>query len=408
MTVRTLEPATRRLAAAFDTRLKDVRKDFVGRDEAIELVALAMLCREHVLLVGPPGTAKTSLLDSFRLMLGLGEHYFSYLLTRFTEPAEVFGPVDIKQFQEDGVYKINTRGMLPEAYLAFLDEVFQGSSAILNTLLTIVNERTFRNGTETMAVPLVTLLGSSNEIPDDPELAAFNDRFMLRCRLDYVPDDDVEKVLDIGWAGEKHMIRRNGVGAGDTGGADDPAARTRVTFSLAELAALQHAVAEVDLAAVRGPFARIVRSLRGEGVVFSDRRAVKAQKVFAASAVLAGRGSADVADLARLAHLWASPRDEASIRRILADHGVEVPDAGRPRRSRAEIALVLGELKAERDRCASTAELRELLDRGQRLVVELKRDHPQASHLLTDAQHIQQDTMTAFRKSLIEQEWGGV
>ncbi|WP_322770293.1 AAA family ATPase, partial [Frankia sp. Cr1] len=167
-----LDQPTRVLARTFATRLHDVKQSFVGRDEAVDLVALAVLCREHVLLVGPPGTAKTSLLERFRRMLDA--RYFSYLLTRFTEPAELYGPVDIRRFQTEGVYQVNTAGMLPEADIAFLDEVFQGSSAILNTLLTLINERTFHNGAQAVPANLITLLGSSNDIPDDPVLAAFS------------------------------------------------------------------------------------------------------------------------------------------------------------------------------------------------------------------------------------------
>src|SRR5262249_18951583 len=152
---------------------------------------------EHVLLIGPPGTAKSSLLDRFRRLLDA--EYFTYLLTRFTEPSELFGPLDLRLFQNEGVYRVNTAGMLPEAQIVFLDEIFQGSSAILNSLLTIVNERHFHNGSEVVDAALVSLFGSSNDIPDDPMLAAFSDRFLLRCRLDYVHEDLIEDVLDKGW-----------------------------------------------------------------------------------------------------------------------------------------------------------------------------------------------------------------
>ena len=169
-----LDQATRQKARTFATRLAEVKNDLVGRDEVVDLVALATLCREHVLLVGPPGTAKTLLIDRFRRLLDA--RYFTYLLTRFTEPAELFGPLDVPVFQQEGRYRINTSGMLPEAEIAFLDEIFQGSSAILNSLLTLVNERRYSNGSEVHEAALVTLIGSSNEIPRDPLLAAFSDR----------------------------------------------------------------------------------------------------------------------------------------------------------------------------------------------------------------------------------------
>ncbi|WP_239382542.1 AAA family ATPase [Frankia sp. CIT1] len=400
-----LSQPTRVLARTFATRLHEVKQGFVGRDEAVDLVALAVLCREHVLLVGPPGTAKTSLLERFRRILDA--RYFSYLLSRFTEPAELFGPVDIRRFQTEGVYEVNTAGMLPEADIAFLDEVFQGSSAILNTLLTLINERTFHNGARTVDVNLITLLGSSNDIPDDPVLAAFGDRFLLRCRLDYVPDDDIEDVLALGWRGEQELInlaepaRAHGPSGEQD---DDPAARTRVGFSLADLTALRRAVAGIDLSAVRGPFARIVRSLRAEGVAFSDRRAVKAQKTFAASALLAGRAVAELADLAPLVHLWTNPRDEQTMRRVAADAGVPVDQPGHTVRSVGELRLDLTELVGQRARVARAEEFRELLRRGHRLALELRRDHPDARDLLADVQRQQRETIIVYRERFTEEE----
>lgn len=385
MTAPVLDQRTRRLAATFASRLKDVKQGFIGRDEAVDLVALAALCREHVLLVGPPGTAKTSLLEKFRLLLDA--RYFSYLLTRFTEPAELFGPVDIQKFQQ-GIYHVNTEGMLPDADIAFLDEVFQGSSAILNTLLTLVNERRFHNGARTVDANLMTLLGSSNDIPDDPVLAAFSDRFLLRCRLDYVAEDDIDDLLSLGWEGERGLIH-----------AAAPAVPVPATagFPLRDLIALQEAVPTVDLTEVRGALARIVRSLRAEGVVFSDRRAVKAQKAVAATALLAGRAAAEPADLAALVYLWSHPRDEPSLRRIVADHGVPVERTGRPR-DPTELRLDLHELVGLRDRVSSAEEFRELLRRGQRLALEARRDHPGAGDLLGETQRAQRETIITFRE----------
>uniref|UniRef100_UPI0020255D4D AAA family ATPase n=1 Tax=Frankia sp. CiP1_Cm_nod1 TaxID=2897160 RepID=UPI0020255D4D len=323
------------------------------------------------------------------------------LLTRFTEPAELFGPIDIRRLQTEGVYQVNTAGMLPEADIAFLDEVFQGSSAILNTLLTLINERTFHNGTQAVGANLITLLGASNDIPDDPVLAAFSDRFLLRCRLDYVPDDDIEDVLTLGWRGEQELINAVADGAA---AADGPAGRTRAGFGLADLGRLQRAVADIDLTAVRGPFARIVRSLRAEGVVFSDRRAVKAQKTFAARALLAGRAAAELADLAPLVHLWTDPRDEQTIRRIVADAGVPVDQPGRTVRSLGELRIDLAELAGRREEASRAEEFRELLRRGQRLVLELRRDHPDARDLLTDVQRHQRETITIYRERFAEEE----
>ena len=236
----------------------------MDRDEVVELLGIGALCHEHVLVIGPPGTAKTRLLNRFSQMLDTTP--FSYLLTRFTEPAEIFGPIDVKLFQESKTYEINTAGMLPEARVAFLDEVFQGSSAILNTLLTLINERTFYNGRKKMITPLVTLVGSSNEIPDDPTLAAFSDRFLLRCTLGYVSDDQIEEVLQLGWAAEQSLIYSAGHdGSGRAADRQPADERTLVPVSPQELSLLQQAVARIDLSEVMLTYVRIIQALRDRG-----------------------------------------------------------------------------------------------------------------------------------------------
>src|ERR1035438_9024149 len=154
---------------------RDLNRVFVARERAIDLLALAAVSHEHLLLIGPPGTAKTAIIRRFcDLVEARG---FTYLISRFTEPAELFGPLDLQKFQA-GTYEIHTDGMLPSADISFLDEVFQGSSPILNSLLSIINERVFHNGATRQPVPLATLIGASNMLPDDPWLQAFADRFL--------------------------------------------------------------------------------------------------------------------------------------------------------------------------------------------------------------------------------------
>jgi MoxR-like ATPase len=387
------ETADRRiklLARTFATRLEQVKHDFIDRDEAVDLIGLALLSREHVLLVGPPGTAKTALLTAFGSLLRTEP--FTYLLTRFTEPAELFGPLDVRRFQQDGMYQINTDGMLPQAELAFLDEVFQGSSAILNTLLTLLNERRFHNGGFMQDCPLVTMLGSTNELPDDPVLAAFSDRFLLRSRLDYVPDDAVEDVLQLGWRTEQRVIR-----------AAHRDRRSEAGFGMDDLDTLQQAVATVDLSPVLPLYSQIVRDLRAQGVAFSDRRAVKAQKVFAAAALLAGRARAEAADLAPLISLWTDGRDEPAMRRIVADHGVEVAEPGHRVRDLADIRLALDELRARRDSLRSAEEFHEQLRLLRRLSTEIANDHPAEQQTSARVKQALRETVTAFQERFGEE-----
>jgi MoxR-like ATPase len=365
-------------ARTFGYRLQQLADDFIDRDEAVRVIGLAALCREHVLLVGPPGTAKTSLIDRFRRMLDVT--YFTYLLTRFTEPAELFGPIDVRAFQEDSVYRVNTTGMLPQAHIAFLDEVFQGSSAILNTLLTLINERTFNNGGDVVRTPLLTLLGSSNEIPDDPVLAAFGDRFLLRCRLGYVAGDEVDDLLTVGWNNECDLVA--GRSTRPVTSWDEAVGPDSVRFDLATLTRLQAEVTRVDLAPVRDLLVRVVRSLRAEGVAFSDRRAVKAQKLIAASALMAGRATAEPADLGVIAYLWTDPKDELTLRRLIRDQDVPLDQQLRAGRPSSDLIADLNNLTARSTQASSREERRELVRRLHRLLTEARRDHPVEHDLL--------------------------
>src|SRR6476646_1914772 len=160
-----------------------LERQFLGKDEIIRLLMIAVVAGEHCVLLGPPGTAKSALIRSLAELMQA--RYFEYLLTRFTEPNEIFGPVDIGAFRE-GVYRRNTAGMLPEAEVVFLDEVFKSNSAILNALLTLLNERKFNNGGTVMDVPLLSVIGASNEVPQDESLAAIFDRFLLRVRSEHL------------------------------------------------------------------------------------------------------------------------------------------------------------------------------------------------------------------------------
>lgn len=254
--------------------LSDASEGLIEREVMVELIGLAAVAGEHILLIGPPGTAKSEAVR--RVARALHGQYFEYLLGRFTEPMELFGPVDLRKLRE-GVVVTDTTGMMPEAEIAFLDEIFLGSTAILNTLLGILNERRFRRGHTDVRCPLRVAVGASNALPEDVSLSAFADRFLLRVFVDPVPDPRIEELLAGGWALHRH---------GD-----------RAEASVAELDTLAEAARHADLSAVRAPLAHALRRLRRAGITLSDRRAVKVQKLIAAAAVIDGRAAAGEADL---------------------------------------------------------------------------------------------------------------
>ncbi|MFT3713534.1 MAG: AAA family ATPase [Archangium sp.] len=270
--------------------LKAAREGLVARDVLVELVLLAAVAEEHLLIIGPPGTAKS--LAARRAAQVFEAKYFEYLLGRFTEPSEIFGPVDLKKLRE-GVVETEVGGMLPDAELAFLDEVFLGSSAILNTLLGLLNERAFRRGKSALKVPLRVCVGASNALPTDEALAAFADRFLLRTFVEPLPDALLEELLAARPTKLKPMA------------------------TIADLDALISAAREVDLTLLRPLYAQCVRLLRQAGVELTDRRLVRIQRLIAAAATLNDRTRAEPEDLWPLVFALPSQEQQALARNVL-------------------------------------------------------------------------------------------
>lgn len=276
--------------------IREATDGLVEREQLAELMVLGAVAGEHLLVIGPPGTGKSAVVR--RVAASLGGNYFEYLLGRFTEPSELFGPVNLNKLR-DGLVETDTAGMLPEADVAFLDEVFLGSTAILNTLLGVLNERQFRRGHTRLRCPLRICVGAANGLPEDEGLAAFADRFLLHTFVEPVADNRLEDLLAGGWEmGRRTVAARAG---------------------LDRLDILSGAVNAVDMAAVRPALAHAVRQLRQAGIELSDRRIVRSQRLVAAAAVLAGRERASAADLWPLLFAIPTAAGQAGAREALRD-----------------------------------------------------------------------------------------
>ncbi|MCK6534525.1 MAG: AAA family ATPase [Polyangiaceae bacterium] len=269
---------------------------FLGKSEVIRLLLIAVVAREHAVLIGPPGTAKSALIRTLAELIDA--KYFEYLLTRFTEPNEIFGPVDIAAFR-DGHYRRKTEGMLPESEVVFLDEVFKANSAILNSLLSLLNERRYTSGGQIIECPLISAFGASNEVPSDESLSAMFDRFLLRIRSDHLDAYHFNELLQLGVQHEVKKLRRS---------KPQPLLSAANIHAMTEDLARRLSFSEAFLSSYKG----LVFQIRAEGISISDRRVVKMLKLFAASAYIDGRSEADVSDLFVLKHIW-NAEDQAPI-----------------------------------------------------------------------------------------------
>src|SRR4051812_1640201 len=162
----------------------DLAARFPERKGVIDGALCSIFAGEHVLFLGPPGTAKSSLARS--IAQAFSGRYFEWLLTKFSTPDELFGPVSLRSLEQDRFERI-TMDKLPAAEFAFVDETFRANSAILNSMLTLMNERVYHNGgSQPTSCPLVTLFGASNDLPEGRELEAVFDRFLLRFDVQYL------------------------------------------------------------------------------------------------------------------------------------------------------------------------------------------------------------------------------
>ncbi len=267
--------------------LMKLEEPFVGRHEEALVLTLALMSGEHVVLIGEPGTAKSAL--ARRASELIKARFFKYLLTKYTEPSEIIGPLDIKALKE-GEYKRITRGKLPEADIAFLDEIFNANSAMLNGLLSIMQERVIYDGYTEIHVPLWSLIAASNRVPEEVELEALYDRFLYRHYIKPLEIEYWDKLLDASWNLERGLY-----------------SRPEPVTDIDTVKRIARTVLEVDLSRVKPLLVKLFVAMHEKGIHITDRRKGRIMKSVAAYALLNGRKRAVEDDLIVLK--YTVPRD---------------------------------------------------------------------------------------------------
>ncbi|WP_426751123.1 AAA family ATPase [Myxococcus sp. Y35] len=271
----------------------ELRARFPERQDVIDGALATILCGEHVLLVGPPGTAKSGLIRA--IARAFGAVLFERLLTRTSIPEELLGPMSLHALDK-GHFTHVTTGMIPEAHFVLMDQIFAAGSPVINLLIRLLDERVFLNDGAPVPVPLVSLFGATSELPENGTQEHLFDRFLLRFELDYLQrPSSLRTVL----------------------AAPEPTAATML--GMEALSAMQEAIPNVKLTEETLDAAVVLRdAMKEEGLVASDRRWKKSLRLVQAAAFLAGEAQTCPEDLTTLVDvLWHHPRERERVARIV-------------------------------------------------------------------------------------------
>jgi MoxR-like ATPase len=267
------------------------------RENAIDAIRLALLTSSHVLLIGPPGVAKSMLADkSFESFAAAeGCVYFKKQLMKTTPAEEVFGPLNISRYKADAVFEYATNGYLPTAHLAFIDEVYRAADTVLPTMMGVLNERFFVNGNVVQKCPLITAIGTTNFVTDSEELEAFHDRWLCKVRVTSLTSSENRRKMYARYLASNKPV--------DT---DDEYA---APMSIGRLRGLQASVSSVELSEdFLGFYDQLVETLENNfstnrlNMIVSDRRRNQALRLAQARAFLRGRSEGITEDLEATAY----------------------------------------------------------------------------------------------------------
>jgi len=279
------------------------------REFVIDGLLATLLSKQNAFLLGVPGTGKSDLVRNICRGIN-GANYFGYLLTPTTDPSEVFGPVAVTKLLKDE-YTRDITGYLPDAHIGFLDELFRGSSAILNSLLTLLNERTFNNGKTVVETPIQSIVAATNSWPDEESLQAFADRFLFRPTVDVLRKPVSKRKLDE-WA--LGLVARPEVGD---------------HLTLKELQQLQQAANDITVSEeFLDRFSNVWEMLASRNITISDRRRVQILKFLKAWALVQGDDELYAEHLHNsLIHIvYQTREDQDTIKEVLEQ---EIPTADR-------------------------------------------------------------------------------
>ena len=308
-----------------------IESGLIERTVPVRLSLLAALSGEHLLLLGPPGTAKSEMARKLCNVFS-NINYFERLLTRFSVPEELFGPLSIKALEEDRFQRLTQR-YLPDASVAFIDEIFKANSAILNSLLTILNEREFDNGNVREKIPLISVIAASNELPEDESLDALFDRFMIRYQVKPVTQEKFASLLNIS-AASIHDSQIEKLSVSDIENIQKKAASIKLNKKSHDL------------------FCDLRIYLSNKSVYISDRRWRKALKILQVCAFTNDKSEVNEWDCLLLAHiLWQQPEQIADLNNWFIEYlSLDINASAK----RIEKLVLAWENKLEEDKKKST------------------------------------------------------